>query len=272
MAESVRDFYDQLAGNYHLMFADWEASMARQAAALGPLLERACGPAACVRVLDCACGIGTQALGLAQLGFRVTGADLSPAAVDRARAEAGRRALDVRFHVADMRQLGQLPETGVDAVICMDNALPHLSSEEELAQAAAQIRTKLRAGGTLLASIRDYDRLMTERPQVQGPAFYADSGRRRIVFQLWDWMDERRYTFHVYITRETDAGWKTDHAASEYRALRREELTRILEAAGFVGVHWVFPEETGFYQPIVLATAANRDVRTNHARDPAPGA
>ena len=45
MGEIVRDFYDDLATNYHLMFQDWEASMARQAAALGPILERECGPA-----------------------------------------------------------------------------------------------------------------------------------------------------------------------------------------------------------------------------------
>jgi glycine/sarcosine N-methyltransferase len=58
MAESVRNFYDELAGEYNLMFEDWEASIARQATALGPILERECGPANLVRTLDCACGIG----------------------------------------------------------------------------------------------------------------------------------------------------------------------------------------------------------------------
>jgi hypothetical protein len=73
MAEIVRDFYDELAGNCHLMFEDWEASIAHQAAALGPILEHECGPANSVRILDCACGIGTQALGLAMRGFRDMG-------------------------------------------------------------------------------------------------------------------------------------------------------------------------------------------------------
>lgn len=40
--------------------------MARQAAAIGSILERECGPAVSTTVLDCACGIGTQALGLAK--------------------------------------------------------------------------------------------------------------------------------------------------------------------------------------------------------------
>ena len=62
MPENVRNFYDDLAAAYHLMFEDWDASMARQAAALGPILERECGAPESVRVLDCACGAGTQAL------------------------------------------------------------------------------------------------------------------------------------------------------------------------------------------------------------------
>jgi SAM-dependent methyltransferase len=258
MGEIVGDFYDDLAGNYHLMFEDWEASMARQAAALGPILERACGPAESVRILDCACGIGTQALGLSKLGFRVTGSDVSPCAVERARQEASARGLNLALYVADILKLSDVPETNFDAVVCVDNALPHLSCDERLAEAAIQVRTKLRAGGVFVASIRDYDRLIEERPVVQGPSFFYDAGRRRIVFQLWDWMDERRYTFHLYITRDTRAGWQTHHGVSTYRAVLRDELTRILDAAGFSKVQWLLPAESGFYQPIVLCVAGKR--------------
>ena len=257
MAEIVSDFYDGLAGEYNLMFEDWEASIARQAAVLGPILERECGPANSVRILDCACGIGTQALGLARLGFRVTGADVSSGAIARARLEASTRALNCSLYVADMRELSHVPETGFDAVICMDNTLPHLFCEEDLAKAAAEVRPKLRTGGIFVAGIRDYDRLMEERPVVQGPAFYSDGGRRRIVFQLWDWMDERRYQFHLYITRDTPAGWQTHHGVSAYRAVRRDELTGILENAGFVKVRWLLPAESGFYQPLVLGVAGS---------------
>ena len=255
MADSVSGFYSDLAGEYHLIFEDWEASMARQAAVLGPLLKRHCGRAATVRVLDCACGIGTQTLGLAMRGFRVTGSDLSAAAIERARREASKRGVDCALHVADLRDLSAVPESGFDAVISMDNALPHLASEEELAQAAAAMRAKLRPGGILAASIRDYDQILTERPAVQGPAFYSDEGRRRIVLQLWDWKDERRYQFHLYITRETAEGWRTHHGVATYRAVRREELTRVLEGASFDEVRWLMPRESGYYQPLVTAIA-----------------
>ncbi len=248
-------FYDTFAEHYHLIFEDWEASMMRQAAAIDSVLRRERPIRSGMTILDCACGIGTQSLGLAKLGFRVTGCDVSAGAVQRARSEAAMRRLTIPFYVADMRDLGNVTAGDFDAVICMDNALPHLPSEADLMKAANQIRAKLRTGGTFIASIRDYDDLVRERPVVQGPAFFSDSGKRRIAFQLWDWHDERRYTFHMYITRETLDGWTTFHGRGEYRAALRDEITSILAAGGFTNVRWQFPAESGFYQPIFVATA-----------------
>jgi glycine/sarcosine N-methyltransferase len=176
MAEGVKYFYDRLAGNYHLVFEDWDASIKRQAAVLRAILERECGAPGTLRILDCACGIGTQTLGLASLGFTMTACDLSPASVERTRVEAAKRGLNVQLFVADMLDLTEIPDGDFDVVMCMDNALPHLENDEEWFQAATQIRRKLRAGGTFIGSVRDYDRLIRERPVVQGPAFYSDQG------------------------------------------------------------------------------------------------
>jgi glycine/sarcosine N-methyltransferase len=255
MAEDLRRFYDRLAGNYPLIFEDWDASIRRQGAALGAILERECGPPSAVRMLDCACGIGTQVLGLAGRGFRTTASDLSPSSVERVRVEADRRGLNVQLFVADMLDLTVIPDVDFDAILCMDNVLPHLESAEQLLQALTQIRGKLRAGAVFMASIRDYDSLVHERPVVHGPAFYTDQGKRRIVHQVWDWIDGRRYAFHLYITREVQDGWETQHYVSNCRAVLREELSRTLQAAGFTKCRWLFEGESGFYHPIILATA-----------------
>lgn len=255
MAEGVKNFYDRFAGNYHLIFEDWDASIKRQAKALGAILEGECGPPTALRILDCACGIGTQTLGLASLGITVTACDFSPAAIERARMEAAKRSLKVQLFVANMLDLSEIPAADYDAAICMDNALAHLESDEELFQAVTQIRRKLRPGATFMGSIRDYDNLVQERPVVQGPAFYSDQGSRRIVHQVWDWSDERRYVFHLYITREVNGAWETQHYVSKYRAILREEFSRILHATGFCACRWILPSESGFYQPIVLAKA-----------------
>src|SRR5262245_35679225 len=73
----TQDFYDRLAPYYHLLYPNWEASSARQSRGLSEVLnEFDVEPGRAI--LDAACGIGTQALGLAQLGYNVTASDLSP--------------------------------------------------------------------------------------------------------------------------------------------------------------------------------------------------
>jgi glycine/sarcosine N-methyltransferase len=245
--------YDALADHYHLIFENWELSVERQAAVLSSVLHGNCGLTSMAAILDCACGIGTQSLGLAKLGFRVTGCDPSPRAIERARREASQRKLNIQFSVANMLDLMCLGDAHFDAV--MDNALPHMESAEQLLQAAKQMRSKLRPGGSIMASIRDYDQLMEERPVVQTPSFYSDQGRRRIVFQLWEWLDSRRYIFHLYITLELANKWQTFHTSGLYRAIRRDELLATLSQAGFKNARWLAPAESGFYQPIVLAEA-----------------
>jgi glycine/sarcosine N-methyltransferase len=251
MKESVLGLYDPLSDYYHLMFEDWDKSIERQAGSINSLLEAQLGSGP-FKVLDCACGIGTQAIGLARYGHRVTASDLSSAAVERARREAENRGLDIRFYVSDMTTLAEIPDAGFDVVAALDNALPHLSSVQ-VGEAVRAMSSRLRPGGLFLASTRDYDRLIVERPMVQGPAFYGNDGERRIVHQIWDWIDETRYRFHVYITVQRERRWDAHHFVSEYRCLLREELSDALESAGYEDIRWLMPVESGFYQPIVVA-------------------
>jgi len=251
MNDPILCFYDSLAPYYHLIFEDWDKSIERQGAALHSLLEALSG-AGPRKILDCACGIGTQAIGLARHGHQVVGSDLSPAAVERAKHEAQVRGLNVSFLVSDMTSLAEIEERDFDVVLALDNALPHLAPAG-LRDAVSAMSTKLRAGGIFLASTRDYDALIRERPTVQGPSFYGGDGQRRIVLQVWDWIERDRYRLHMYITHQADGHWETHQFVSEYRCLVRGELSRALASAGLEGIRWLMPDESGFYQPIVVA-------------------
>jgi hypothetical protein len=67
-AEATLAFYDGFADDYHLAYGgDWDAAVAQQGAALDALIRGALPAAA--DVLDCSCGIGTQAIGLARIGY-----------------------------------------------------------------------------------------------------------------------------------------------------------------------------------------------------------
>lgn len=53
------------------------------------------------RALDVGCGTGTNAVWLAEQGFSVLGIDVSPVAIDKARAKAADAKLDCRFERVD---------------------------------------------------------------------------------------------------------------------------------------------------------------------------
>ena len=80
---SVIDFYDELAPEYHLIYEDWNIAIDHQGVAIDRLIRSRLPDAQ--SVLDCSCGIGTQALGLASRGYKVLGTDVSERALDRAR-------------------------------------------------------------------------------------------------------------------------------------------------------------------------------------------
>jgi glycine/sarcosine N-methyltransferase len=242
-------FYDDMASVYHLIFEDWNATINRQSAILSRLLR---GPDRTGEVLDCACGIGIQALGLAIAGFAVEGSDTSRAAIDRAKQEAASRNLRINFRVDDMRELRSAPREKFGAVIALDIALPHLDSDAEIERALRAMRSRLRSGGRLLVGVRDYGPLMVERPTVQAATLYSDGGLRRVVHQVWDWLDERRYIVHLFITRQlADQEWCTLHFSGRYRAITPNEVAAIAERVGLQSVEVWSPSNTEFYQPII---------------------
>jgi glycine/sarcosine N-methyltransferase len=251
MADQVVSFYDSMADYYHLIFEDWDRSIHRQARILGSVISQEISGQH-LRILDCACGIGTQSLGLAALGHHVVGSDLSPAEVARAKRGARNRGLEIQFYVSDMTDLKEINESRFDVIAAFDNALPHLTSEQ-LTRVIGAMAARLRPGGLFAASIRDYDLLLQQRPAMQEPSFFGSEGSRIVVHQVWDWTEEAKYTLYLYITIEAEDEWSAHHFVSEYRCVRRRELSDALRAAGFEEPVWLMPAESGYYQPIVLA-------------------
>lgn len=60
------------------------------------------------RAIDLGCGVGDNAVFLAQHGFTVTGIDYAPAAIERARARARDAGVDVTLAVDDLTRLRQV--------------------------------------------------------------------------------------------------------------------------------------------------------------------
>ena len=244
--------YDGLAPFYHLLFPDWDASMAQQAAALDGVIRQRWGGEV-RRVLDAACGIGTQALGLAARGYRVTASDLSHAEVERARREAAARGLTVDFAVADMREAFAAHGRRLfDLVIACDNSVPHLLTDDDLRQAFGQFHACLNPGGGCLLTVRDYDREERGGIQVKPAAFRLDpDGVRRLIFQVCE-SDGPHYDFTLYLIEDRGGPDAVTHLLrSRYYAVGTDRLLALMSEAGFADVARL---DGAFYQPVLVGT------------------
>ena len=246
----IQTFYDNMAVEYDKLFFDWQATIQEQAEILNKLFSDN-GFDRTARILDCACGIGTQAIGLAALGYSVTASDISDGELAEAAGRAKQNSVNIRFVHADFCALSDTFSEQFDIVIAMDNALPHMLTIEAMQSAIRSITAQIRPGGIFAASIRDYDSILTEKPPYSPPYIHRTDKGQRVSFQTWVWNGDN-YQLTQYIIDDED-NLQISKYVCEYRAVRREELTNLLFSSGCREVVWKFPEETGFYQPIVIA-------------------
>ena len=145
MAKPVTDFYDRLSPEYrHNMGWDWEAVMRAEGVTLDRFLETQVGRPGPFSLLDCSCGIGTQAIGLALRGHRVQATDLSPVSIDCARREATDLGVTMTFDVADYRKLSEVVSETFDVILSCDNSIAHCLKDEDLAAALTSMNLAVR--------------------------------------------------------------------------------------------------------------------------------
>jgi len=254
LSADTRQFYDDLSPFYDLIYEDWDVSMERQGTAFGALITSELGTLAPeIRVLDAACGIGTQALPLARQGFQVTGRDLSGEAITRLRREASARHLTIDAGVADMRAVASSVSGSYDAVLACDNSLPHLMADEEILTAFRQFRHVLRPGGLCIASVRDYAAVPrgvdTTHP-------YGERHRGNETFTLrqeWHWEDTTHYSVTLIVEGGATPPRPILRTTARYYAVTTERLLELMAEAGFVNCRRM---DDLIYQPVLLGDAA----------------
>jgi ubiquinone/menaquinone biosynthesis C-methylase UbiE len=259
-ADPVAAFYDSLASTYDRLYPDWDAAAREQGDVLHGQVAAVLGPGP-LAVVDVAVGIGTQLIGLAGRGHRMTGTDISGEAVLRAGAECTVRGIEAGRGVADMRAL-PFRDASFDVALCADNAVAHLLAPAALVAALEEMRRVTRPGGVVLVTVRDYaearaSRLPGTLPQV------SDNG---IAVQVWHWHEDGEHYDLEHYALDHDAldhdalaqageSWKVTCRRTTMWALLPNDLLGCAARAGLTNAEWVAPRESGFFQPLMVARA-----------------
>lgn len=243
-------FYDELAPYYHLLYGDWEASVRRQGAALDDLLRDAGVPAG-GRVLDAACGVGTQTIGLAERGYAIAASDVSPGAVARLSRELTLRGLADRVSVGvgDLRTLAGVPDSAYAAVLACDNAVPHLLNDAEILAAFRACWRCLTPGGVVVISVRDYATIERRTLDVRPYGLQRTAEGRFLAVQVWEW-DGDCYDLRMYLTEDHgERECRTRVLQTRYYAVSIARLLTLLGEAGFVDVA---RRDDALFQPVII--------------------
>jgi SAM-dependent methyltransferase len=244
----------------HELDPTWEEDRVQRALATErTLLAQVLGRGDGRTVLDCSCGGGTQAIPLAELGWRVTGTDVSAAALSGAQHRAERSGVSVDWHVVDMRELGSLFTREFDWVVsCM--ALDNILSDDGLRQAAQAMYDVLKPGGRCYLRLRDFDHLLTVRPRYEFKEERIVPNGRAI--RLEDWLFDGEHLVDAWVflhedSRKTGYQWQTTVFAYRRRALRKVELEALLRTAGFQDVRFL-PQDSPWDPYQVVADSSRR--------------
>jgi D-alanine-D-alanine ligase len=204
-------------------------------------------PAKDARMLDLCCGQGRHSREIAKRGFTdVEGLDRSRYLIQRARYQARRSHLNVRFREGDARKLPHSPDT-FEYVMIMGNSFGYFETIQDDLTVLREVLRVLKPWGRILLDITDGEYLKTN--------FQPRS---------WEWIDKKHFVCRErslstddnrLISREVitniDEGVIADQFYAE-RLYTKQNITDLLVEAGF--------SDIAFHGAILTDSQRNQDL------------
>ncbi|WP_433209814.1 class I SAM-dependent methyltransferase [Lentzea sp. CA-135723] len=177
--------YGELAEVYEWLISDAKLTPAEFAASFGDVLGLL--PPG-TDVLDCSCGTGQLAVGLACLGARVVATDASEAMVRRTAELSEEFGTSVRTVRADWEELpGHFDDATFDVVFCVGNSLHHAAGARGRVAALESMARLLRRGGRLVLTSRTWELVRARGSRLDiTDRLVRRNGRDAVVVYRWE--------------------------------------------------------------------------------------
>jgi D-alanine-D-alanine ligase len=217
------------------------------------------------KILDLCCGQGRHSLELARRNFKnIEGLDRSHYLIQKAKATARKEDLNIRFREGDARKIPS-PTDSFDLVMILGNSFGYFDTIQDDLRVLKEVFRVLKPWGKILIEVTDGDYL-----------------RNNFQTRSWEWMDKKHFVCRErslsldkqrLISREvithTEKGVIADQFYAE-RLYSKENLTRILETAGFSNIAFqgqISPDskrnqDLGMMEKCLIVTAVEKKLWT----------
>lgn len=198
-------FYKQLSRYYDEIFAVTAAEM-------DFIKQQLSG---CGQILDIGCGTGNKTELLTAPDRKITGLDLDPAMIEKARKLHGHPSIE--YQVGNMTAIGrEFRGRLFDGVVCLGNTLVHLTDDSDLSAFFESVAEIISPDGRLIIQILNYDHIMADNIS-ELPLIETD----HVVFRrFYQWIEGRlRFAARLEVK-----GGDAFEDAVFLRPIKREDL------------------------------------------------
>ncbi|MDY6847422.1 MAG: class I SAM-dependent methyltransferase [Chloroflexota bacterium] len=182
-------------------------------------------------LLDMACGEGSLAVGMAKLGYQVTGIDQSQRMIALAKERANKENLDVSFFVEDMRSLSYQEEFSL--VTCFFDSLNYLLTIRDLQEAFKGAYRALRPGGFFIFDMNTIYGLAVDWMQQETYIQNEAQDFIEIHRQSYDY-ENQIATMAVTVFSQQGTSWERMDETHRERGYPIADIQFLLNEAGFV--------------------------------------
>lgn len=180
--------------------------------------------------VDLACGTGSVAILLADMGLQVTAVDMSEEMLCQASSKAQQQDLPITFVCQKLQDL-HLPRA-VDLAVCALDSLDYITDPADCRRAISRIYRSLNPGGCFIFDVNTPEKLQA----MDGQVFLDEDDD---VYCVWRGEFDRETNICAYgmdlFQRRGEVWLRSFEEHLEY-AYSRQELTDYLRNAGFTAV------------------------------------
>lgn len=218
MYEGFAEVYDTLMAD--VQYADWASFYAKLMAACGIRSGMVC---------ECACGTGSLTIPLMQLGYRMTGVDMSQDMLWIASQKARAAGLAIPFVRQDMRKLHL--HRPMDAVLATNDGVNYLLEEEDLLSFFRAAYETIRPGGGLFFDVSTPRKL---KESLGNRIICDDTDTITYIWQNSYHEKTKRVDMHLCIfVKQSDGSYRRMDEEQTQAAHDWPRLNELLHQAGF---------------------------------------